>query len=180
MTQPLMTETLHGSSKTASSCTSAKKKKDRQCGKTRMETGESLEQAEDVSMLGRKAEGEAFRNITNKLHRRPQHEGPSSEALPNVHRAVEEEDDPLGHSWIFLRHPPPRGEGLPILQLNKTETGKILLDRTTGSRIWRPHLSGPWIGKDWRKNWSTDCFGWSHITFDNISMQTHFSIRSRH
>ena len=31
-------------------------------------------------------------------------------------------------------------EDMPILQLNKTETGKISRERTFGSIIWRPHL----------------------------------------
>ena len=68
---------------------------------------------------------------------------------------------------------------MPVLQFRKTETRKISRERTTGRRIWRPHLFGPWIGKLGDKNRRiSDCFGWSHITFDSLSMQKYLSIGS--
>ena len=61
---------------------------------------------------------------------------------------------------------------MPFLQLRKTETGKISSERTSSRRVWRPHLLRSWAGKDWRQNlWIPDYFGWSHITFDSLSMQ---------
>ena len=60
-------------------------------------------------------------------------------------------------------------EDKPFLQFHKTETGKISRERTSGSRIWRPHLLRPWIGKDWRQNTRiSDRFRWCHITFDKL------------
>ena len=47
--------------------------------------------ADDTSTLGRKAEGEARRNIRS-----------SSEALPHVYRTIQEVNDSPGYSWIFF------------------------------------------------------------------------------
>ena len=62
---------------------------------------------------------------------------------------------------------------MPVLQFRKTETGKISRERTSSRRICKPHLFRSWVGKDWRQNLLiSDGFGWSHITFDSLSMQS--------
>ena len=57
----------------------------------------SRERTGDVSILSKESEGEA---------------------LPYFYRAVQEEDDSLGHSWKGLWLLSARGEDVPILQFN--------------------------------------------------------------
>ena len=95
---------------------------------------DSHERAEDTSILGKKAEGEALRNIISKLS--------EERNLRDLH---------LKHYHISTAQFKKRTTHLdimPVLQFHKTETGKISRERTSGRRIWRRHLSGPWIGKD--------------------------------
>ena len=101
---------------------------------------DSRERAEDSSILGRKAEGEALRNITSKLS--------EERNLRDIH---------LKHYHMSATQFKKRttrldipgqitcGEDMPVLQFRKTETGRILRGRTSGRRIWRPHLFRPWV-----------------------------------
>ena len=73
----------------------------------------SRERTGDVSILSKESEGEALRNVINKLSDlRDLH----LKHLPHFFRAVHEEDDSLGHSWKSLRPLSTRGEDMPILQ----------------------------------------------------------------
>ena len=60
---------------------------------------DSRERAEDSSILGRKAEGEALRKIISKLSEERNLRGPSSETLSHVCRTIQEENDSPGYSW---------------------------------------------------------------------------------
>ena len=51
---------------------------------------DSRERAEDTSILGTKTEGEALRNIMNKL------------SEERNYRTIQEENDSPGYSWNFL------------------------------------------------------------------------------
>ena len=62
----------------------------------------SRKRAEDTSIFGRKAEGETPTQHHKQVVGRAQSERHSSEALPHVHCAIQEEDDSIGHSWKNL------------------------------------------------------------------------------
>ena len=61
-------------------------------------SGNTPERSEDISGLG-KSDGEALQKISQQVVGCSQLETPSSEALPHVHCAVQEENNPLGYSW---------------------------------------------------------------------------------
>ena len=140
---------------------------------------DSRDRTEETSISGRKAEGEALRNIMSKLSEerflRDLH-------LKHYHMSSAQFKERTTHLDIpgkFCRPLSTRGEDMPFLQFRKTETGKISRERTSSTRIWRPHFFRLWIGKDWRQNLRiSHCFGWRHITFDSLSMQKYLSIGS--
>ena len=65
-------------------------------------SGNSRKRSKEVSILGRNPEGEALRNIINKLTDERNLKEPSPETPPHVHCAVQEEDNSLAHSWKDL------------------------------------------------------------------------------
>ena len=62
-------------------------------------SGNSRERTEDVSFLGKKAQGEALQNVINKLFDESNLRDLHLKHYPQVYGAVQEEDDPLGCSW---------------------------------------------------------------------------------
>ena len=65
-------------------------------------SGNSRERSEEVSIIGRNPDGEALRNIVNKMSDERNLREPSPETLPHVHCAVQEEDNLFGHTWKGL------------------------------------------------------------------------------
>ena len=65
------------------------------------ESKDSREPAEETSILGRKAEGEAQRNIINKLSHERNLRGLHLKHYHMSTAQFQEEDDPLGYSWKF-------------------------------------------------------------------------------
>ena len=123
---------------------------------------DSREREEETSISGSKAEGEALRKIINKLsderNLRDLH-------LKHDHMSTAQFKKRTTHLDIPRRIY--EMKTCPILQFRTTETGKISRERTSGRRIWRPHLFRSWVGKDWRQNLRiSDCFGGatSHLT----------------
>ena len=62
----------------------------------------SRERSEEVSILVRNPDGEALRNIINKLSDERNLRESSHETLPHVYCTIQEEDNSLGHSWKGL------------------------------------------------------------------------------
>ena len=132
---------------------------------------------QDASILDKKEEVEALRNAVNKLS---DERNLRDLQLKYDHMSTAQFKKRTTHLDIpgqFLWFLPARGEDIPILQFNKTET--TTRESTTGRKNWRPHPFGLWIGKDWIQSlWLSVCFGWSHIIFDSISMQEYLPIGS--
>ena len=145
-TQPLMTETLHRLFlQDRLQVHQCEEEEDRQYGKTQLShwnkvSRDSRERAEDASILGRKAESEALRNIVHKLsderNLRDLH-------LKHYHMSTAQFKKRTTHSDIpgnvcdLDQHVV---KTCPFWNSIKTETRKISRDRTPGRRIWRPHL----------------------------------------
>ena len=62
---------------------------------------DSREREEETSILGKKSEGEALRNIINKLSEE-RNLRDSPETQPTVHSTLQEEDFSFGYSWKNL------------------------------------------------------------------------------
>ena len=100
-------------------------------------SGTSRERSEEVSTLGNNSDSEALQQISNQLSDLCNLNDLHLKTLLHVYRAVQEENDSLGHSWKGLWPLPACSEDVPILQIDEAETWQITRERIESRRIWR-------------------------------------------
>ena len=136
-----------------------------------VQTKDSRERAEDTSILGRKAESEAPRNIMRKLsekrnlrdlHLKHYHTSTAPVKKRTTHLDIPRKFYDLYQHVVTTCH---------FCNSLKPRPERSRCERTSSRRIWRHHLFRSWVGKDWRQNLRiSDYFGSSHITFDSLFM----------
>ena len=146
-----------------------RRKRDHQYGKIQLKklepevSKDSREQAEDTSTLCKKAEGEALRNIMNKLSDERNLKGLDLEhyqmSISQFKKRTTHLDIP-GRIYDLCQH---------VVKTCPFQAAEF------GDLIFLDHGSAK-IGH--KNYWILDCIGWCCISFDSISMQEYFSIRS--
>ena len=117
---------------------------------------DSREREEDTSIWGKKSDGDALRNIINKLS--------DERNLKDLHlKHYQMSTAQLKKRTIHLDIP---GRNYDLCQhVVKTcpfcnSIKPISRERTSCRRIWRPHLSRSWVTKDWRQNLRMSDYFW--------------------
>ena len=161
-------------------------------------SGNSRERSEDVSILGRNPDGEALRNIINKLsaerivrglHLKHYHMSTAQFKMRTTHLDIPGRVYDLYLHVVkmcpFCNYTKPRPDrsrvsglraeefrDLIVLDHGSTKNGDNILGSGLRAQGFRDLIFlEAWIGKDWRQNfWISYCFGWCDITFESISM----------
>ena len=135
-------------------------------------SGNWLERSEEGSVLGTNPDGEALRNISNKLcdernltdlHLKHCHMSTAQfekrTANLDIPGKVYDLYQHVVKTCPFCNSTKPRFDISRVSGLRAEEFGDLIF------------LDHAWINKNWRQNlWISGCLGWSDITFDSISM----------